>query len=424
MAGKAWTEQELAVLADKTKTSLEMAQLLGRSLDSVNYQKRRVRVTSPKVSATPAPAPEATYEEDKSGATNSAWKKKYTELERKYKRALHENSAVDILVSEVHELAPRSYSPAPAIKRKEVEVASTPQSAMLLLSDTHVGLKVLPEQTLGFGEYNFPLFLARLKYLEESILSILQDHTNMAIDELVVAMLGDMLDGALLHGAEAKQRNTLFSQFYGAGHAIAQFLRALAPHVPKLRIKTVVGNHTRWQNQHKMPTDNRFSNLDMFLYALVEALTRDIENIEWSMDCQPFAIFEVQGWTFHAAHGDHLKGGDKALGIPNHAIGREISTKTQLFAKHARQAPHYYISGHLHRDIRLPHALGDVTVNGGFPGLDTYALTGNFNPVDPTQRFFFVHPRYGKTAEYSLSLKFARAPDKWPYTIPGKFPIE
>ena len=193
--------------------------------------------------------------------------------------------------------------------------------------------------------------------------------------------------------------------------------------VPEVQIETVVGNHTRWQNQKKMPTENRFSNLDMFLYALTEALTKDIKNIRWNLNSQPAALFEVQGFIFKALHGDTWRGGDKALGIPNHAIGREISTTVQLFAKADRQAPHYYISGHLHRGIQLPHALGEVIINGGFPGLDNYALAENFNPVDPMQRLLFVHPKYGRTAEYPLTLKFAEVTEKRPYAIPGNFEI-
>ena len=418
-----WTKEEKA-LFDGSLTDREIAVKLKRSIASVIGQ--RLRLGKPgKVAVVSTPEKEEqTYEADREAAGNEVWKKRYSELSTKYKRALQEASVVEQLVSEISDLAPRSYDSAPAIKKTRTPSQSATQSAVLLLSDTHVGKVVEPKQTLGFGAYNFDIFLARLKYLEESVLSILQNHTTMAIDELVVPLLGDCLDGALGHGVEAGQRVTLFSQYYGAGHAIAQFLRNLAAHVPAIRIKTVVGNHTRWSNQKKMPTENRFSNLDMFLYALVEALTKDLKNVEWDLNCQPFAIFQVKGWTFHAAHGDHLRGGDKALGIPNHAIGREISTKTQLFSKHGQQAPHYYVCGHLHRSIQLPHATGSVIINGGFPGLDNYALAENFNPVDPSQRLFFMHPKYGKTAEYDLSLKFAEVTEESPYVIPASFPIE
>lgn len=365
---------------------------------------------------------EKTLDADLLAANSEAWKARFGDLEKKYKKLLVRASATDLLVSEVKTMAPLSYECAPAILRdKRIKTKTHPQSAVLLFSDTHVGKTVEPEQTLSWGEYNFDSFLARLKYLEESVVSILSDHTTMAVSELVVFMLGDMLDGALSHANEADQQLTLFAQFFGAGHAIAQFYRNLAAHVPVLRVETAVGNHTRWQNQRKMPTVNRFSNLDSFLYAYTRALLADIPNIKWTMDAQPFCLTEVQGWRFHGSHGDHIRGGDKALGIPNHAIGRNISVTTQLCARNGQGAPHYYVLGHLHRSITLPHALGSVIINGGFPGIDNYGLAESFNPVDPSQRFFFVHPKYGKTATYDINLKHAAKANNRPYTIPEGF---
>jgi hypothetical protein len=66
----------------------------------------------------------------------------------------------------------------------------------------------------------------------------------------------------------------------------------------------------------------------------------------------------------------------------------------------------------------LPHAKGRFIVNGGFPGIDGYALAENFSPVDPTQTFFLMHPKYGQTASYSISLKFAQVEAERPYDLP------
>ena len=360
--------------------------------------------------------------EDRAAAHQDYWKSQYQRIKKDYAQLIPAVAVVDRLVENVLATAPRSYTTTPrGIPKLTAKMRkATPESAVLLLSDTHVGKVVRSEQTLGFSAYNFQVFLSRLKFLEERVTSIIQDHTTSPLNELVVAMLGDMLDGALSHGAEVGQHNPLFNQFFGAGHALAQFLRNLSTIVPRIRVKTCVGNHTRWQNQRKMPTENRYSNLDQFLYAFVQALTRDIPNIEWSLDQQPFAVFDVEGFTFFASHGDHWRGGDKALGIPLHAMARQVTSTTQLFHKHGAVVPQYYVSGHLHREIKLPTGLGDITVNGGFPGLDGYALTGNFNPVDPTQAFFKVHPTFGKTAQYTLQLKHAPSYSN-PYTMPKDF---
>lgn len=417
-----WTEADLETLRELRghgRTAKEIATALGRRVSQVTAKIAHL----PKSEVTKPAVVETTYETDREEAGNEVWRGRYKTLLTKYEKALKENSVIEQLVNDIEAIAPKSYSAAPAVMRSDRRSSGRPQSALLQLSDTHVGQEITPNQTLGFGCYNFPTFLARLKYLEESVISILENHTTVKIEELVVAMLGDMLHGNLSHAVEAGQHHTLFNQFYMASHAFAQFLRALAAHFPVVRVYNVVGNHTRWGTQRKMPTENRFSNLDMFVYGMVEALTKDIPNIKWDLNQQPFCLFEVQGFTCYAAHGDHLRGGDKALGIPNHAFGRQISATTQLFAKHNRQAPHYYLTGHLHRGISLPHALGEIIVNGGFPGLDNYALAENFNPIDPMQRLMFFHPKFGRTAEYPLSLKFAKVGEEQPYTLPKAFPM-
>ncbi len=418
-----WTADEIALAANSEITAREVAELTGRSYAAVKTRRQVLhRIGTPVITA-PQAAPPATYEDDVVSTGGDHWKDEYAKLSAKYTRALKENALVDRLVAEISGIAPRSYDTAPACRKLKKSGGGAAQSAVLLFSDTHVGQVISTDQTLGFGGYNFEIFLARLKFLEDRVISILDEHITTEVPELVIAMLGDMLHGALQHSVEAGQVNTLFAQFYGAGHAIAQFLRNIAAHIPRIRIYTTVGNHTRWGHQHKMPADNRYSNLDTFLYAYLAALTADIKNITWNIDKQPFAIFDVNGFVFHAMHGDTLRGGDKALGIPNHSIARNISVTTQLCNKFGVSAPNYYLVGHLHRSISIPHATGSVIVNGGWPGLDGYALAANFNPVDPTQKLFLVHEKYGKTADFDIALKFAEIADEKPYNVPSEFGI-
>lgn len=331
------------------------------------------------------------------------WKRQAEEAQRKLRSNSHESTAVDVLVEKILEVAPKTYQPAPYVPVKRTKAHGSAQSAVLMFSDTHIGQVIKPDQTLGLGGYNFELFLRRLNRLEKSVFSIINDHTTTAVPEIVIAMIGDMIHGNLAHAVEAGQVNTLFDQFYSAGHAIAQFFRKLSTIAP-LRIETAVGNHPRWGTQRKMPTDNRYSNLDQFLYAYVEALLRDIPTIKFNITKQPFALFEVQGYRFYAGHGDHMRGGDKILGVPNHAIGRNLSTTAQTFSAAGKALPNYFLFGHFHRPITLPHASGSVMINGGFPGLDGFGLMEAFNSSRPLQRFFLVHPKFGKSASYEIVL--------------------
>lgn len=409
------TLDQIADLLAAGKGRVEIAQTLGLSIDSISgliTRHRLGRRTSGK------PLVEVFAAESK----EAYWKNQAAQLGRELADAKKASVGAEVLVDIAKELAPKSYQPPPYVPAKKAKHKSSPQTAVLMFSDTHCGQVICADQTLGFGDYGFPQFLRRLRRLETGIISIRQDHTTSPIDRLVVAMIGDMIHGNLAHSVEAGQANTLFAQFYNAGHAIAQFLRNITPHFPTVEIETAVGNHPRWGTQHKMPTDNRYSNLDMFLYAYVQALTKDIPSIKWNLDRQPFALFDVQGFTVFAGHGDHLRGGDKALGIPNHAIARQVSATSQLFTKAGRKTPNYYLFGHFHRPITIPHANGEVIINGGFPGMDGFGLMNSFNPCAPSQKFFFVHPGYGRSACYDLLLEgFKGIPDQKPYQVP--FPV-
>lgn len=342
-------------------------------------------------------------------------------LQRKYASALKEVALVDRLVRIAKEVAPTSYEVDPPKPTKGACPAHSAQSAVLLLGDTHIGKVVRPEQTLGFGRYNFDMFCSRLKHLEERVISILKDHTQCKVNQLVVAMLGDMVDGSLSHGAEAAQVATVFAQVYAGAHVLAQFFRNISAHVP-IRIESVVGNHGRWANQKKMPTKNRYSNLDAFLYALVQALLRDIPHIQYELTEEPFRVFDVEGTTIWIGHGDHLRGGDKALGVPIHSIARQLSTTAQMHAQHHRAVPQIYCVGDKHKRIELPHPNGDFIINGAFPGYDEYAHASNFADAGADQKMFLVHPSYGRSATYNLYLSRVKE-KKGLYTVPKNFQL-
>lgn len=411
-----WTPAQIKVLKEPISNH-EAATKLDRSFDSVDHKRRAMGI---KIGKKAKVTKKTTVTEDLTARNETYWQRQFQSQNTKYETLLKEQTVIERLVAQIAALAPTSYSPLPVQYKSTRKSTSAPQSAVLQLSDTHIGKCVSATQTLSFGQYNFAVFMARLKFLEESVISIVKDHTTTAVPELVVAMLGDMLDGTLVHSNEAGQHDTIFAQFYAGSHAVAQFLRNIAPYFPLIRIYEVEGNHTRFQNQRRMPTKNRYSNFDKFFYALVRELVRNIKTIDWTLNPQPYKVFEVQNHSFFTAHGDTIRGGDKALGVPNHGMGRLVSTFTQMSNKYGLKAPNYYLTGHLHREIVLPHATGSIMVNGGFPGVDEYGLSEMFTPADPSQKLFFVHPTFGRTASYDIALKHAKV-GKAPYSIPAEF---
>jgi hypothetical protein len=343
--------------------------------------------------------------------------REYDVLEKKYFKALDQIEIADRLVHKAEQLMV-TYPPVrfvPSIHKREH--VGQRESAVLLLGCTHVGKSVSPGQTLGFGSYGFGMFGSRLYFLEDRTISILKNHVTPSVDELVVVMLGDMLDGNLIHNKEITRAMTLFDQYYAAAHCFSQFLLNLSVHVPKIRVYTSVGNHPRWANQKRMPTENRYSNLDHFLYALVKAMVAQNTRIEFNLDTQPFCYFDIKGTKVLGMHGDHLKGGDSQMGIPIHAISRQISGISQLYESRGKPAPHLWVMGDKHKSIQLPTIKGEFIVNGSFVGDDNFSLTLSTGG-EPMQCLFGVHPKYRKSWEYKIKLIHAEYLDKLPYKLP------
>lgn len=378
----------------------------------------RLRQVTSKLWSMESPSkPEALKVEEPKDA--KFWREEANRLQKEVDKLRDVDDGTKLLVDEIVNMAPRSYDPAPEIPKAEKRGGGSAQSAVLMLSDTHIGQVVKPEQTLGMGGYNFEMFLRRLARLERSVRSILLDHTTTEVPEICVAALGDFLHGALSHSVEAGQVNTLFTQWFSASHALAQFFRNLSQIAP-VRVYGAVGNHTRWGTQKKMPTDNTFSNLDLFLLSHVAALVRDCPTIKFNLDEQPFCRFAVQGHQFLGTHGTHMRGGDRMLGIPTHALGRNNFVQTQLALRSGQPIPQYLLLGHLHRPIQLPTTLGSILVNGGWAGIDGFGLMEAFNSSYPSQRFFLVHPKFGISASYELRLDLGD-PVPHHYSLPEQF---
>ncbi len=135
-------------------------------------------------------------------------KRKYLEILGH--RAL-EDRIVDTFRERVEAFAPSLQTP-PPILWPATKVGKRPESAVLVLSDTHIGQVVNVEQTNGFGNYNPRIYCERLYYVQEKVLEVISQ-TPAGIDELVVLILGDIVHGALHHGAEREDHAAIADQY-------------------------------------------------------------------------------------------------------------------------------------------------------------------------------------------------------------------
>ena len=299
----------------------------------------------------------------------------------------------------------------PAPRAKLTKPKRTPEEAVLVISDSHIGKIVKPSQTLGFGNYNTKIFLDRLYFLEKTVTRLIQHNVHNPVERINVLLLGDLVEGMLGHGSEIPMRELIAPQVLIASLAFYQFIARLSRVAP-VTVRGLGGNHSRFPGiqAKKCPTENRFSNFDYIALGQIEQLIQvsGIDRVKMILEENPFQVFDIQGWRFKIGHGDHLKGGDKAMGVPAHSIGREINATTQRYAARGQRPPDYYLVGDKHRHMSLQTATGRWMCNGAFFSDCGYSMTENFTPGKPFQTFFGMHPEIGKSWSYELTLD--RAP--------------
>jgi hypothetical protein len=372
---------------------------------------------NPKETPPPKIALKNSIAADKKAAAQQNLRQELDHWRRKYDKVIHQSALEEQIMDKVCErLVPFQVNfrkPKIVIKDGDCPIAQ-----VSLWSDLHSGKHVSPSQTNNFGSYNFSTCCDRVKYYEQRLIKEITTKAKGVVDEAHICVMGDMQDGRLDHSVEVSNVTTVTDQWLSTSYLLAQAFTNIAAMVPKLTIRTVVGNHTRWQNQKKMPTDNRYSNLDQILYHTVHILMKNVRNVNFILNNEMEQYFTVKNTVMYMLHGDTVRGGDSQMGVPYQGIARKISTVTQMFEARNQKAPEIFLMGDKHRTVRLPTIKGQYIINGAFVGLDGYSYQwGNFKPE---QTYFYVHPQFGKFGEDQCKLAFATQGIGEMYTIPNR----
>jgi Calcineurin-like phosphoesterase len=286
-------------------------------------------------------------------------------------------------------------------------------SAVLVFGDWHLGKVCNPLETEGRATYSLKLAIARLDHLQREVARLLSG--GPPIDELVILFCGDIVEGALDHGAEREETILLGKQFTLALTLLAQFIARLAAVVPRIRVQGVSGNHGRLPNQRKMPTTGRESNIDAMIYAALQTLFSfpnvDARSVTFDLRESSRQLIRIKETWVLLAHGDELRGGDFYVG----GIKKEVYNSVLRYAREGR-IPDLWITGDKHVSIALPVANGQFMVNGSFVGEDNYSQ--KFAPAIPSQTLLWICPERGKVLQADIRLDRVTVPPVLPYDLP------
>lgn len=293
----------------------------------------------------------------------------------------------------------------PKVSKSKHKVSET---FCVINSDGHHDQVVRPEEVGGLESYNFPVSLRRAEVFVDGI--IRYAHKTLSgynFPRLVVFDLGDSTSGEI-HDAERRSAfGNQFKNCLAIGNLKAAMYRDLAAHFPSIEIVCTSGNHGR-RTHRKEYAGGAHNNWDYMVNKVCQQALSDQPNVLFRMPNSWDQIIDVEGFAFHASHGDDVASsagnpwnGLQTLHKSNSGIHRGSGTN-QPFCN-GREIDYYCIGHH--------HTIGAVDgngvgyiCNGAWLGTDPYAYQSLRVAGRPQQMMFGVHKDHGKTWNLPLHL--------------------
>jgi hypothetical protein len=282
------------------------------------------------------------------------------------------------------------------------------RSAVLPIFDIQYGQLVQAQDTpLGLGTYSTSIFQERLARWYEAVTESLLDYsTSHAISELVIALGGDLVEGADIFAGQAWQlevdpaKQTVELSVYLAetlGNLIAFCKTEIG--VKKVMVACVPGNHGKvgGKKAGAIPATMSWDWLCAeFLKLRLSGHPIDV----FAIESGGALLFKSMSHLFLLIHGQEVRGWG---GIPFYGFtrfdGRAIRMTGEIFD--------YCLSGHIHQPAVIPNGSGgEYIISGDWVGANN--LSGQIVAASrPQQRLIFVSEKWGLSE--NVPIYFAEA---------------
>ncbi len=292
---------------------------------------------------------------------------------------------LDVL-TELDAYKPKNYSYSVKARSKDSE-----STAVMVASDWHVEEDVDPQVVNGLNEYNPLIAKERARKFFENGLKLIEIQRNgTKIDELILAVLGDMITG-YIHD-ELMENNHLAPAeatelAYDLLHSGIEFLLKEGG-FKKITVVCAPGNHGRMTD--KTHVSSRHGNsLEWLLYSLLAKMYKNHSIVTFVIERgyhSYISLYDNFVVRFH--HGDSLKFGGGVGGIT-------IPTKKAIaqWNKSQPRKVNLDVFGHFHQFMDG----GDFVCNGSLIGWNAYAIEIKAEFEKPKQAFFLIEKEMGKT---------------------------
>jgi len=325
---------------------------------------------------------------------NSDLRKRVEEL----KLEMGENEAFfDDVRRELEVVTP--LSPVVITPPKESKVSAA-MSAVLVLSDWHIGEYVEPDEIEEFNAFSWAIAQKRVYYLVKQFINWVNvERVTAKIDEVVILVNGDLISGDIHHELQVTNEFPSPVQCVRSGLLLAKAVAELAPHFKEVRVVcTTADNHARLtvKPQYKQAGLNSFGYMTAWIAK--ERLSSH-KNVDFEISAKITTPVEIQGHRYLSSHGNTIRGW---AGFPWYGADRKVAREAKARRKMPTKSFDKMIIGHFH----VPLKTMEYIVNGSLSGT-TELDHGQGRHAEPCQVAWLQHPKYGEYQFNEFWLQYA-----------------
>lgn len=309
----------------------------------------------------------------------------------KYKALLSE---VERLEKEVESVAKIGHTSEHVIKPK-LGANLGEGTVVVVASDWHVEELVDPEMVSGKNQYSIAIARQRADEFFQAALRLTQIvGRDVEVNTMILALLGDFISGDIHDELLENTEMTPVEATIEAKNMLASGIRFL---LDNSKLKFVIpchsGNHARTTKDRRHATEAGHS-LEYLMYQMLAEHFRGEKRITWIIPKGYHSFVDVYGVRLRLHHGHNISysGG---VGGPTVSINKAIAqwNKTRV--------ADIDIFGHLHQRFDG----GNFIMNGSMIGFNAYAVSIKASFEPPSQQFFLIDKKRGKTCVWPIKFK-------------------
>ena len=295
---------------------------------------------------------------------------------------------------------PQQYEP-PVQGKK----SGSPITAVMQISDSHMGSMQMADEIEGFNEYNPEICERRsLEYVKRFLDWVGMHRSAYTLNECAVLVTGDLISGDIHDELKITNAFPTPVQVVKVAELLTKQIALLAPHFHQVTVHFLVeDNHARLTKKPQMK-EAGYNSLNYVVGKMVEAYLAKHSNVEFKLYPQFEKVVTVSGRQYLISHGHKIVGW---MGIPWYGIERRVSKESmarmQIIMNDLNMAKqigfHKYIFGHWHTPFESPL----YACCGSIQGCDAYDHSqGRFSL--PSQSSWMVHSKHGEFNRINFNL--------------------